>query len=123
MFCSEEAERISIHPGIRTASENLKQFDKTPPPGFDKQDIFKLKNHLKNFITVPVYGYNSSRYDLAIIFDLIVQVFDEAGIQRKDVNLLKKGTSYFSCSFGNLQGSPKFYLSDVIGPLSQDLDV
>ena len=101
-FCTDAADRVTINPVVHTALENLNTLSKNPPPNFDKQDIFLLKNHLKNFITTPVYGYNSSRYDLAIIFDLIVKVFDESGIDRKTVHLLKKGTAYFSCVFGNL---------------------
>ena len=62
----------------------------------------QLKTHLKTYLTLPAYGFNSSRYDLAIIFDLIVQVFDSQGFDRSSVNLIKKGNAYFSCVFGSL---------------------
>ena len=70
--------------------------NKQPPLGFDKNDIFLLTQYMQNFIRLPVYGYNSSKYDLSIIFDLMIQTFDRNGLDRKDVNLLKKGNAYFS---------------------------
>ena len=93
---------MSVDPRIFEALQHLETLNKQPPSGFDKNDIFKLKRHLEVFTTLPIYGYNSSRYDLAIIFDLIVRVYDESGMPRNAINLLKKGASYFSCVFGRL---------------------
>ena len=87
---------------VTSALQKIKEMNKNPPAGFDKNDLFKLQNHLKVMTTVPVYGYNSSRYDLAVIFDLIVKAYDRPGFDRKSVSLLKKGTAYFSCQFGAL---------------------
>lgn len=101
-FCQQEADRMIVDQEIISAIEHLKTLNQNPPPGFDKNDIFKLKNHLETMTTVSVYGFNSSRYDLAIIFDFIVRVLDRPGFNRKSVSLLKKGTAYFSCSFGSL---------------------
>ena len=91
-----------INPLIVNAHENLKTM-KEIPPGFDKEDIFKLINHIKSYLTLAVYGYNSSRYDMNLIFDMIVKNYDQPGFKRNSVHLLKKGTAYFLCSFGNLQ--------------------
>ena len=101
-FALCEAARVNIDPRIYEAVERLKLLNKNPPPGFDKQEIFELKNYLKTFISVPTYGYNSSRYDLAIIFDDIIRTADEMGVKREDINVLKKGTSYFSLTIGKL---------------------
>ena len=75
---------------------------KTPPPNFNKSDIMTLRQHLKTHKSLPVYGFNSSRYDMQIIFDLLVKAYDQPGFDRKSVGLLKKGTAYFSCEFGDL---------------------
>ena len=101
-FAEAEAERMFVDPMIREAQERLESFGRNPPAHFNLSEIFKLKNHLKSYQSLSVYGFNSSRYDLAIIFDDIVKVYDQPGFNRKSVNLLKKGTAYFSCSFGSL---------------------
>ena len=101
-FAEAAASRMVINPLIVNAHENLKTM-KEIPPGFDKEDIFKLINHMKSYLTLAVYGYNSSRYDMNLIFDMIVKNYDQPGFDRKSVGLLKKGTAYFLCSFGNLQ--------------------
>ena len=101
-FAEEAASKMIIDPRIVNANENLKKMKETPP-GFDKEDIFKLTNHMKSYLILPVYGYNSSRYDMNLIFDMIVKTYDQPGFDRKSVNLLKKGTAYFLCSFGKLQ--------------------
>ena len=98
-FCNYQASQRNIDPRIDATIKNLKEWNKDPPAGFDKSDLFKLSNYLKAMTTVPVYGYNSSRYDMTMIFDLIVKVFDQPGFDRKSVSLLKKGTAYFSCQF------------------------
>ena len=101
-FCEQEAAQLFIDQEVISALQKIKEMNKKPPPGFDKNDIFKLKNYLQAMTTVSVYGYNSSRYDLAVIFDLIIKAYDRPGFDRKSVNLLKKGTAYFSCQFGTL---------------------
>ena len=93
---------MSVDPRIEEALQHLETLTKQPPNGFDKSDIFMLKQHLKVFTNLSVYGYNSSRYDLSLIFDLITKVYDESGMPRSSISLLKKGTSYFSCVFGKL---------------------
>ena len=98
----QEAARVNVDPRIYEALERLKLLNKTPPPGFDKEDIFHIRNHLMNQLKVSTYGYNSSRYDLTIIFDLMMKVADEMGVKREDISILKKGTSYFSCTIGRL---------------------
>ena len=101
-FCDSQASLMNVDPRIHATIQNLKEWNKDPPAGFDKSDLFKLSNYLKAMTTVSVYGYNSSRYDMTIIFDLIVKAFDQPGFDRKSVSLLKKGTAYFSCQFGSL---------------------
>ena len=101
-FAETEASRMTVDGDIIEAIQTLENFGRNPPDDFDLSDIFKLKGHLKQFCTLPTYGFNSSRYDLAIIFDLICKVYDTPGFDRKSVNLLKKGKAYFSCSFGSL---------------------
>ena len=93
---------MNVDSRIMDALQNLEEVNQHPPPGFDKSDIAILKRHLKVYTTLPIYGFNSSRYDLTIIFDLIVKVYDQPGFDRKSVSMLKKGTSYFSCNFGSL---------------------
>ena len=93
---------MNVDARIQDALQYLEEVNQHPPPGFDKSDIAILKRHLKVYTTLPIYGFNSSRYDLAIIFDLIIKVYDQPGFDRKSVSMLKKGTSYFSCNFGSL---------------------
>ena len=101
-FCENEAARMQIDEEIVNSIERLKLLNKTPPPNFDKEDLFKLTQHLKSHLVLPIYGFNSSRYDLNIIFHLITKVYDKPGFNRKTVNLLKKGTAYFSLNIGRL---------------------
>ena len=101
-FCEKEAERMNVDPDLIRAIQELEKYGREPPQYFSKGDIFTLKRHLKVYESLSVYGFNSSRYDLPIIFDLIVQVFDRPRFNRKSVSILKKGNSYFSCNFGNL---------------------
>ena len=108
---------MQVDPEILLALERLKEFQKNPPSGFDKQDIYQLVQHLKTFTVLPIYGYNSSRYDMNIIFHLITKVYDEPGFNRKSVNILKKGTAYFSVGIG------KLHFKDLINftcPMSLD---
>ena len=106
-FCFSESDRMIIPEGVSEALTRLKELNKSPPAGFDKSDIFLLRKHLETFTTVPVYGYNSSRYDLAIIFDRIVMVADRLGLSRYDISILKKTNAYFSVNIKNL------YLKDL----------
>ena len=85
---------MRVNDQIVTALENLADFGRTPPENFTKTEIMQLKTHLKTYLTLPAYGFNSSRYDLAIIFDLIVQVFDSQGFDRSSVNLIKKALTW-----------------------------
>ena len=108
---------MQVDPEISLALDRLKEHQKNPPAGYDKEDVFKLSTHLKSFTVLPIYGYNSSRYDMNIIFHLITKVYDEPGFNRKSVNLLKKGTAYFSVVIG------KLHFKDLINftcPMSLD---
>ena len=101
-FCENEALRMQVDPQILLALDRLKEHQKSPPAGYDKEDLFKLSTHLKSFTVLPIYGYNSSRYDLNIIFSMITKCYEERGFNRSAVNLLKKGRAYFSFSIGRL---------------------
>ena len=101
-FCFSESDRMIIPEGVSEALIRIKELHKSPPPGFDKSDLFSLRKHLEIFTTVPVYGYNSSRYDLAIIFDRIIMVADKFGLSRSEISVLKKTNAYFSVNIKNL---------------------
>ena len=70
-WCFAESERMTIDPSVTSAVERLKEMVKNPPSGFDKSDILQLTNHLKAYTTLSCYGFNSQRYDLSIIFEVI----------------------------------------------------
>ena len=100
-FCNEQAEKRDIE-AVSNLLATFAEYMKKPPANFNKSDIMNLRQHLKSHKSLPVYGFNSSRYDMQIIFDLLVKAYDQPGFDRKSVGLLKKGTAYFSCEFGDL---------------------
>ena len=100
-FCNDQSSKRNTEQ-ISALLEKFAEYMKNPPPNFNKSEIMNLRQHLKSHKSLSVYGFNSSRYDMQIIFDLLVKALDQPGFDRKNVSLLKKGTAYFSCEFGDL---------------------
>ncbi|MED5423588.1 MAG: hypothetical protein VX740_09125, partial [Pseudomonadota bacterium] len=50
----------------------------------------EMKSTLKTCLELPVYGYNSSRYDMKILLRLIIKVLDKSD-EDSSMSLLKKG--------------------------------
>ena len=100
-FCNDQASKRNTEQ-ISALLEKFADYVKKPPSNFSKTEIMNLRQHLKSHKSLSVYGFNSSRYDMQIIFDLLVKAHDQPGFDRKKVSLLKKGTAYFSCEFGDL---------------------
>ena len=61
---------------------------------------------LKNYLVLNVFGYNSSKYDLQILMTKIMQSLEKNEKikpgYKSGVEILKKGTAYFSVKCGNL---------------------
>ena len=93
---------MHVDPGAVNSLEYLKLNHQSGIPGFNKSEMSELSAYLKAHIQLPVYGFNSSRYDLPIIFPYLIKVIDRSEIDRKSVSLLKKGLKYFSVKIGDL---------------------
>ena len=116
-FCFDESERMAIDPRIRQSITTLNEMQ-NPPPGFDKEEIAFLKNYLQKNLVLPTYGFNSSRYDLQILFAHMIQIADEMKMKRSEIQLIKKGAQYFSINLGPL------HLKDIMNftcPMSLDM--
>ena len=101
-FCTRESEKMKTDSRIEVALEDLKFRMKKGIPGFNKSDIFNLITHLRTHVSLPVYGYNSSRYDLPIIFPHLVKIVDDKNLPANTISMLKKGLKYFSIHLGKL---------------------
>ena len=69
---------------------------------FDLEEISEIKSFLSTHMDISVFGYNSSKYDLAIIFSHICQVLDTMNFDRNKICMIKKGLSYFSIKIERL---------------------
>ena len=71
-------------------------------------EIWKLKRTLETYFELPIFGFNSSKYDNNVIFNHIVKCLDNHSSEDPDkfkpssMTILKKGTKYFSIKFDRL---------------------
>ena len=106
-FCQDQLRRVKFDDKLEEAYKKVCEIGKSLRFGvknkdFDQTEISKLKTYIESRLELSVFGYNSSRYDLAIIFSRICQVLDKDDFDRKKISLLKKGLAYFSVKIGRL---------------------
>ena len=111
-FCRDARSEILVPEDVRSCHKMLKQNSKqmlNKSKDFRHDEIFAMKRILESFIELPIFGFNSSRYDNNIIFKLIVQCLDNLSekenpnkFRADSMQILKKGTKYFSIKFENL---------------------
>ena len=96
-FCSKLKESFKI---LCEKSKNLQNGLKDPI--FDMDEISTLKTYVESQLDLSIFGYNSSRYDLAVMFSRICQVLDSINFDRSDISMIKKANSYFSLKLKKL---------------------
>ena len=106
-FCHEESERDNLDSNLEHCYKKVCEMSQKlqkgiRDPNFDLNEISRIKNFIKPQLQLSIFGYNSSRYDLSIIFARICQVLDDINFDRTKINMIKKGLSYFSLSIGRL---------------------
>ena len=109
-FCREAQSAVEISDELRTCHKMLKNRTKlNKSKNIRHDEIFSMIRILDSFIELPIFGFNSSRYDNNVIFRHIVQCLDnlsnkdnEDTFKTNSMQILKKGTKYFSIKFENL---------------------
>ena len=106
-FCQTQNEKMVLDKSLKLCYDKLCIMSKDLRNGkknenFDLDEISKLKSHVESQMELSLFGYNSSRYDLTIIFAHLCKVLDKQKFDRKNVSLLKKGLAYFSIKIGSL---------------------
>ena len=106
-FCLDALRRVKFDkkmekalPIVRMMLKNLQNGKKNE--NFDLEELYTLQTFLSQYLELSVFGYNSSRYDLVIIFDKICAVLDSENFEREKISVLKKGLAYFSLNLGRL---------------------
>ena len=121
-FCQAQNEKMILDKSLKSCYDKLCVMSKDLRLGkknenFDLDEISQLKSHVQSQMDLSVFGYNSSKYDLAIIFAHICKVLDKQKFDRKNVSLLKKGLAYFSIKIGSLHFKD---LMNFSSPMSLD---
>ena len=65
----------------------------------------QAETKLKKYTELNVFGYNSSKYDLKILMEYVIQSLERRQIVndlKSGVQILKKGSAYFTFKFGNI---------------------
>ena len=109
-FCREAQKEMKIPDEVILAYETLSRYKTLNGAKFLRHDeIFRLKRILESYIELPIFGFNSSKYDNNVIFNHIVKTLDnisnESEIEKfnpSSMSILKKGTKYFSIKFEHL---------------------
>ena len=101
-FCISESERMKVDQQI---SEALKKCEnmlhKKQYGDLSKTDFFSIFNYVKSLNKLSIIGYNSSKYDLCLIFKKMVSVYHKL-TDDQNINIIKKGRKYFSVMMGRL---------------------
>ena len=102
-FCLKAKSSMKVDTQLKNDLDSLKELSgKFHVPNFDMDEISALIQILRPFQDLSIFGYNNSRYDNKMIFPFLIKCLDEKGFVSKDINILKKGTSYFSIRFKGL---------------------
>ena len=105
-FCFEKAKKMKIDPDIERFLDiidmRLRNFSGKE---FDLDELRRLKNFLKEFTFLPIYGFNSQSYDLNVMLETLVQACSNLGVSltRDNFSILKKGLKYFTVTIGSLK--------------------
>ena len=67
----------------------------------DKKKLYGEKAKLQSLISMPVFGFNSAKFDLKCLVPFMVKYANENNLGKK-VKVLKKGGKYFSFSVDSL---------------------
>ena len=94
-FCKTQTEKIEIPTEILVLIENLEEEYEINERSPDKSLITSKIRQLKRLITVPIFGFNSQKYDLKILIDKLLVCFSEM-YEVKKINILKRGTNFFN---------------------------
>ena len=69
------------------------------------QYLRKQRRHLELYHDMFIFGWNSMRYDMKILFQILIKVLEERKMitptHCSNISILKKGTSYFSVKVNN----------------------
>ena len=104
-FCFTEYARMKIDPDIQKAFNYLQRLKKELRPfgNFTKSELARLSYELETFLSLNIFGYNSSKYDNNVVFDFMIEILSlKDDFKPQQVQLIKKGNKYFSIKFGGL---------------------
>ena len=68
----------------------------------ESRKLYGEKNKLQSLMTLPVFGFNSAKFDLKVLVPYLTRYAHNNGLEDK-VRVLKKGANYFSFSIDTLQ--------------------
>ena len=68
----------------------------------ERSNFYKARRYLKQRMSLPIYGYNSERFDLPILFPGLLKTFSERG---EMVSTIKNGSGYMRFSAGQYEFS------------------
>ena len=68
----------------------------------ESRKLYAEKSKLQSLMSLPIFGFNSSKFDLKVLVPYLVKYAQNNGME-KDVKVLKKGANYFSFCLGNLE--------------------
>ena len=106
-FCQEQLDRVDFDPKLIESYEKLCEMGKNlrygkSDPNWDLEEVGLLKRYISTRLELSIFGYNSQKYDLAIIFEKVCAVLDQENFDRNNLSLLKKSLAYFSVKIGRL---------------------
>ena len=106
-FCLSELKRVKFDQNLELSLAIVEQMLNNLRLGhknenFDSDELSNIRQYLSTQLELSVFGYNSSRYDLPIIFNKIIEILDFENFAREKISVLKKGLSYFSINIGRL---------------------
>ena len=102
-FCLLESEKMEIDHDVENAILkindlfNAKDFKDTT-----RSDLFAIRSYLKNFTKLNIFGFNSSKYDMNIIFHRLIKIYYRITNDLSEIHIIKKATNYFSVNIGRL---------------------
>ena len=103
IFCMNEQKRMIVDKSVKAAHKKICDLLKTENTKvLQMYELYEMQYSLKSYLDLCVFGYNSSRYDLNVIFEHIIKCYDELGGNSADVHIIKKGTRYFSLNLNDI---------------------
>ena len=102
-FCFEESEKMIIDNSITLALARIKnELENTNVLDISKGNLMSVNCFLKRFTKLNILGFNSSKYDLNVIFHRLIKSYYITTSDLSEINIIKKGSNYFSIMLNNL---------------------